>query len=59
MPRRRGGRQAGSSGRRGRGLAGGCAALLALVLDITREQRVLLRTPPGAWNWMRGQSAWD
>jgi hypothetical protein len=31
--------------------AGGCAALVALVLDFTREERVLLRNPPGAWNW--------
>lgn len=33
--------------------AGGCAVLLALVLDFTRVQRVLLRNPPGAWSWIR------
>jgi hypothetical protein len=33
--------------------AGGCAVLLALVLDFTRVQRVLLRNPPGAWSWLR------
>jgi hypothetical protein len=31
----------------------GCAALVALVLDFTRVQRVLLHTPPGAWNPVR------
>jgi hypothetical protein len=31
----------------------GCAALLAVVWDFTRVQRVLLRTPPGAWSWIK------